>query len=340
MGSQNEASRERAGRAQGADRIALNGMATLMQTTLAREIAVKGVGVHAGIEATLTLKPAPADTGIVFVRSFADQPARKAQVTRQSVQATDLATVLGDRSGILVSTVEHALAALSGLGVDNAILAIDGPEVPILDGSAAPFVQAIDEAGIVKAGGRRRFLKVLKPVRVENGASFGELLPYDAGFRMEVEIDFAHSGIGRQRFAANLSPAVFRRELAAARTFGFLKDVERLRAAGYARGASLDNTVCLADEGVLNPEGLRFSDEFVRHKAMDAVGDLALAGLPLLARFRSYRGGHKLNFQMVDALLSDRSAYAVVEAAARPVREPMGAEIGVAAPVPVFAPEL
>ncbi len=310
-----------------------------MQTTLAREIALKGVGVHAGVEATITLKPASASTGIVFVRSFADQPARKATVSRNSVQATDLATVLGDRSGALVSTVEHVLAALRGLDVDNAVVEIDGPEVPILDGSAAAFVRAIDAAGVTQLKGRRKYLKVLKPVRVENGASFGELLPYDAGLRLEVEIDFPHAAIGRQRFAATLNPSVFRRELAGARTFGFLKDVERLRSAGYARGAALENTICLDDEGVINPEGLRFADEFVRHKAMDAVGDLAMAGLPLFARYRSFRGGHKLNFQMVDALLADRSAYAIVEAP-RAVREVVGAEIGVATPVPVFAPDL
>ncbi len=312
-------------------------MASEMQTTLAGEIALSGVGVHGGIEASLTLKPAPADTGIVFIRTFADQAPRKMAVSRQSVQATDLATVLGDKSGALVSTVEHVLSALSGLGVDNALVEVTGPEVPILDGSAGPVVAAIDEVGIAVLPARRKYLKVLKPIRVENGASFGELLPYDAGFRLEVEIEFDHSGIGRQRFAGNLTPNVFRRELAHARTFGFLKDVERLRSAGYARGASLENTVCLGDAGILNPEGLRFTDEFVRHKALDAVGDLALAGMPLMARYRSFRGGHKLNFNVVDALLADRSAFAVVDAPVRGRRE--GAELAVGAPVLAYAPE-
>ncbi len=310
-----------------------------MQTTLAREVALKGVGVHAGVEATLTLKPASANTGIVFSRSFADSAPRTAAVNWKSVQATDLATVLGDRSGALVSTVEHLLAAFSGLGVDNALVEIDGPEVPILDGSAARFVEAVDQAGLTTLSARRKYLKVLKPVRVENGSSFGELRPYDAGFRLEVEIDFAHEAIGRQRFAATMSPSVFRRELSAARTFGFLSDVERLRAAGYARGAALENTVCLDENGVMNEDGLRYSDEFVRHKALDAVGDLALAGLPLLARYSSYRGGHKLNAAMVSALLSDRSNYAIVEEVSRPVRESVGAEISGTTPVPVFAPE-
>lgn len=308
-----------------------------MQTTLAGKIALNGVGVHGGVEANLTFKPAAADTGIVFSRTFADQSPRRISVSRQSVQATDLATVLGDRSGALVSTVEHALAAFAGLGVDNAEVEIDGPEVPILDGSAAPIVAAVDTVGVAKLSARRKYLKVLKPIRVENGAAFGELSPYDAGFRLEVEIEFEHAMIGRQRFAGNLTPDVFRRDLSKARTFGFLKDVERLRGAGYARGASLDNTICLDGDGVLNPEGLRFADEFVRHKALDAVGDLALAGLPLFARYRSFRGGHKLNFQVVDALLADRSAYAVVEAPARTRRE--GAELAVGAPVLAYAPE-
>ncbi|MGQ3673751.1 UDP-3-O-acyl-N-acetylglucosamine deacetylase [Xanthobacter sp. TB0136] len=310
-----------------------------MQTTLAREVALKGVGVHAGVEATITLKPAAANTGIVFSRTFADSAPRKAAVNWKSVQATDLATVLGDRSGALVSTVEHLLSALSGLGVDNVLVEIDGPEVPILDGSAARFVEAVDQAGLAVLASRRKYIKVLKPVRVENGASFGELRPYDAGFRLEVEIDFAHEAIGRQRFAATMTPSVFRRELSAARTFGFLSDVERLRAAGYARGAALENTVCLDENGVMNEDGLRYADEFVRHKALDAVGDLALAGLPLLARYSSYRGGHKLNAAMVAALLSDRANYAIVEEAARPVRESVGAEISGTSPVPVFAPE-
>ncbi|OYX89138.1 MAG: UDP-3-O-[3-hydroxymyristoyl] N-acetylglucosamine deacetylase [Rhizobiales bacterium 17-65-6] len=312
-------------------------MKSEMQTTLAGEVSLSGVGVHGGVEARLTFRPAAADSGVVFSRTFADQAPRRLPVSRQSVQATDLATVLGDRSGAVVSTVEHVLAAFSGLGVDNVEVEIDGPEVPILDGSAAPVVQAVDRVGIATLSARRKYLKVLKPVRVENGASFGELLPYDAGFRLEVEIEFDHAAIGRQRFSGNLSPAVFRKDLAAARTFGFLKDVERLRAAGYARGASLDNTVCVDGDGILNPEGLRFSDEFVRHKAMDAVGDLALAGLPLLGRYRSFRGGHKLNFQMVDALLADRSAYMVVEAPARARRE--GAELVAGAPVLAFAPD-
>lgn len=312
-------------------------MNAVRQTTIGDVVALSGVGVHSGKEARLSIAPAEADTGIVFRRSDSSQSVR---VGRRAVRGSDLATVLRDESGPAVSTVEHLLACFSGLGIDNAHVEIDGPEVPILDGSAGDFVAAMDEAGIVETDGVRRYLRVLKPVRVESDAGFGEISPYDFGLRLEVEIDFDHAAIGHQRFAATLSPDVFRKELAAARTFGFVCDVERLWQAGYALGASLDNTICLGDEGVMNTTGLRFADEFVRHKALDAVGDLAIGGLPLLGRYRSYRGGHKLNFAVVDALLSDRSAYEIVEARL-PARRSVSSNAGlVTVAVPAYAPEL
>lgn len=286
----------------------------------------------------MTITPAVADTGIVFHRSDSAQSVR---ACRDAVRGSDLATVLRDEGGPAVSTVEHLLACFAGLGIDNAHVEIDGPEVPILDGSADEFVTAIDAAGIIETGRARRYLKILKTVRVETETGYGELSPYDMGFRLEVEIDFAHNAIGRQRYAATLSPEVFRRDLAPARTFGFVRDVEKLWQAGYALGASLDNTICLGDDGVMNAEGLRWSDEFVRHKALDAVGDLALGGLQLLGRYRSYRGGHKLNFAVVEALLSDRSAYEVVESRAPARRTLRGtAGLGVAVAVPAYAPDL
>lgn len=311
-------------------------MNAVRQTTIGDVVALSGVGVHSGKEARLSIAPAAADTGIVFRRSDSSQSVR---VGRRAVRGSDLATVLRDESGPAVSTVEHLLACFSGLGIDNAHVEIDGPEVPILDGSAGMFVSAVDEAGIVETDAARRYLRVLKTIRVETEQGFGELSPYDAGFRLEVEIDFAHAAIGRQRYAATLSPGVFRKELAPARTFGFVSDVERLWQAGYALGASLDNTICLGDDGIVNDTGLRFSDEFVRHKALDAVGDLSLGGLPMLARYRSYKGGHKLNFAVVDALLSDRSAYEIVEARV-PARRSVRSDAGIiAVAVPAFAPE-
>jgi UDP-3-O-[3-hydroxymyristoyl] N-acetylglucosamine deacetylase len=253
------------------------------------------------------------DAGFIFVRTGLDGADREVQANAEAVTATELATVLGDREGPLVSTAEHVLAALRGMGVDNAIVEIDGPEVPIMDGSAAPFVAAIDQAGIVTQSAVRRFIQVLKPVQVAIGDSFGELRPFSGGFRVEVEIDFANPMIGRQNYAFDLSAENFRREISRARTFGCMNDVARLWSAGFALGASFENSVVFDETRLLNTEGLRYSDECARHKVLDAVGDLALAGLPLLGAYRSVRGGHKLNHAVLTALMTDRSAWRVVE---------------------------
>src|SRR5207237_4965411 len=216
-----------------------------------------GVGVHSGLPVTLTLHPAEAGTGIVFVRLDAEgRPEREIRAHASCVTATELATVRGDDSaGPCVSTIEHVMATLCGLGVDNAIIEIDGPEAPIMDGSAAPFVAAIDQAGIVALPEARRYTKVLKPIRVQKGTSYGELTPYDGGFRVDVTIDFAHPMIGQQSIVMEVEATSFRRQVARARTFGFMKDVARLWSAGYALGASLENTLVVADDRVLNPEG-------------------------------------------------------------------------------------
>src|ERR1700690_3081192 len=286
------------------------------QTTLRSHATVTGVGVHSGLAVNLTLGPAPVDAGFIFVRSGSDSSAREIQATAESVIATEFATVLGDREGPLVSTAEHVLAALRGMGIDNATIEVDGPEVPIMDGSAAAFVAAIDQAGIVTQSAPRRFIQVLKPVKVAIGDAYGELRPYAAGFRAEVEIDFANSAIGRQNYVLDLSPERFRREISRARTFGCINDVARLWNAGFALGASFENSVVFDETRLLNTEGLRYSDECVRHKVLDVIGDLALAGLPLLGAFRSVRGGHKLNHAVLTALLADRTAYRLVEAEA------------------------
>ena len=254
------------------------------------------------------------DAGFIFVRSGPDGSDREIQASVESVIATEFATVLGDREGPLVSTAEHVLAALRGMGIDNATIELDGPEVPIMDGSASAFVAAIDQAGILEQSARRRFIQVLKPVQVAMGDAFGELRPYAAGFRAEVEIDFANPAIGRQNYTLDLSPERFRREISRARTFGCINDVARLWNAGFALGASFENTVVFDEERLLNTEGLRHGDECVRHKVLDVIGDLALAGLPLLGSYRSVRGGHKLNHAVLSALLADRSAWRVVEA--------------------------
>ena len=267
------------------------------------------------------------DAGFIFVRTGLEGSDREVQAVAESVIATEFATVLGDRQGPLVSTAEHVLAALRGMGVDNATIEIDGPEVPIMDGSAAAFVSAIDQAGIATQSASRRFIQVLKPVQVVIGDSLGELRPHAGGFRAEVEIDFANPVIGRQQYLLDLSAERFRREICRARTFGCMNDVARLWSAGFALGASFENSVVFDEERLLNTEGLRYSDECVRHKVLDVIGDLALAGLPLLAAYRSVRGGHKVNHAVLTALLADRTAYRVVEA--ETVRRPRThAEVG------------
>jgi UDP-3-O-[3-hydroxymyristoyl] N-acetylglucosamine deacetylase len=313
------------------------------QTTLCDEASVSGIGVHSGSPVTLTLHPADAGTGIVFLRT--GLPGRSDCEIRadvRAVTATEFATVLGDDDGPLCATAEHVLAALAGLGVDNAVVEVDGPEVPIMDGSAEAFVAAIDHAGIRSLDTPRRFLKVLKPVRVTQGRSVGEILPNSRGLRLEVDIDFDHPMIGRQRCALDISPASFRRELARARTFGFMRDVAKLWNQGYALGASFENTLVVSETRVLNADGVRYRDEFVRHKALDAVGDLALAGLPLLATYRSVRGGHTLNHAILSALMADPTAWTVVEATTPAVVAPrrVRGHAVVATPAPAYAPDV
>jgi UDP-3-O-[3-hydroxymyristoyl] N-acetylglucosamine deacetylase len=310
------------------------------QTTLKDHVTIAGIGVHSGAPANLTLHPAEANTGIVFLRSGAEGRAdRELQANYRSVTATEFATVLGDHNGPAVSTTEHVLAALHGCGVDNAVVEVDGPEVPIMDGSAAPFVAAIDQAGIVVLAEQRRYIQVLKTVRVGKGESHGELRPHLRGLRIETEIEFDHPMIGRQAVAVDVEPDTFRRDLARARTFGFMRDVSKLWSAGYALGASLDNTVVVAEDRVLNAEGIRFPDEFVRHKAVDAIGDLALAGAPIIGAYRSVRGGHKLNHAVLSALMADRSAWAYVEMPES--RRPRGyADLTAGFPAAAFGPDV
>jgi UDP-3-O-[3-hydroxymyristoyl] N-acetylglucosamine deacetylase len=296
--------------------------------------------VHSGLPVTLTLHPAEPGCGIRFIRTRIDgRHDCEIPADLDAVTATEFATVLGDTSGPLVSTAEHVLAALAGLGVDNALVEIDGPEAPIMDGSAAPFVAAIDQAGIETLDEPRRYVKVLKPVRVAVGDAWGELRPNARGFRIEAEIDYEHRLIGRQEFALDVKPDSFRREVARARTFGFMRDVASLWSAGFALGASLENTLVVTDHRILNPEGTRFPDEFVRHKVLDAVGDLALAGGPLLATYRSVRGGHKLNHAVLCALMSDASLWTWTEG--DPLHRSRGqADVAVARAVPAFAPDI
>jgi len=308
------------------------------QTTLNDRISLEGIGVHSGKPVSITLHPAEANTGIVFLRTQLDNGReREIEARHTNVIDTRLCTVIGDPSRGSVATIEHLMAALRGLGVDNVTVEVDGPEMPIMDGSSRAFVEAIDQTGLETLRARRRPIKILKPVRVELGRAFAEFLPYDKGFKLDVEIDFDTPLIGRQRKTLDLTPESFRRDLSKARTFGFVKDVEKLWEKGLALGSSLDNSIALGDDRILNPEGLRYADEFVRHKTLDAVGDLALAGATIVGHFRSYCGGHKLNFMMLEALFADDSAWAYVD---MPVRRETGhAELGAGLAVAAYAPE-
>jgi UDP-3-O-[3-hydroxymyristoyl] N-acetylglucosamine deacetylase len=302
------------------------------QSTLKSHVSLSGMGVHSGKPVSIHFHPADADTGIVF---HCGDDHKEIRALVSEVGGTDLCTVLGDPAGLHVATVEHVMASLFGLGIDNVVVEIDGVEAPILDGSAAVLVEAFDHAGIERQAAKRRYIRILKPVRIENGASWAEFRPHE-GTRFEIDIDFESAAIGRQYLGLDLNADRFRRDVSRARTFGFMKDVERLWAAGFALGASLENSVVIGDDGrVINIEGLRYPDEFVRHKMLDAMGDLALAGARFIGCFRSYRGGHKLNAAALRRLLSDHSAFEIVETTRR--ERGRSAEI-VAVSAPVFAP--
>jgi UDP-3-O-[3-hydroxymyristoyl] N-acetylglucosamine deacetylase len=266
----------------------------------------RGVGVHSGVRVAMVLHPAPTDSGIMFRRT--DRGGACVAANWRNVQESPLCTTLTNREGISVATVEHLLAAFAGAEIDNAVVELDGPEVPVMDGSAEPFLFLIERAGIVEQDAPRRAIKVLKPVRVADEDCTAALEP-DVGFSVTFEIDFSSQQLRRQDLALSIDAETFRADLARARTFGFLEEVERLRAAGLARGGSLDNAVVVSDGKVLNTGGLRYADEFVRHKVLDAVGDLYLAGGPIIGHFRGVRSGHAMNRRLLEALFADRRAW-------------------------------
>lgn len=300
----------------------------VFQSTLKRSIRLEGIGVHSGAKTVLTLCPAAENHGIVFIRRDSAGRAWRIPALAAHSLPSALATVLtaAARSGaelqadksLRVETIEHLMAALAAGGVDNALAELSVSEAPILDGSAAPYMEAIAEAGLKRQQARRLYLHIIKPVRAEtaSGGGFAEFRPLAAGEKpaqlFDVEIAFAAQAIGRQHLAFALSRSYFTEHLAAARTFGFLAEAEKLRAQGLARGASMENSIALDENGAaLNPEKLIAPDGFVRHKALDAVGDTALLGRPFIGLFRSFKSGHKLNAAAVCALLADKSAYEI-----------------------------
>ncbi len=281
-----------------------------IQTTLAQPVGAEGIGLHTAVPVRVTLQPAPAETGIVFRRTDLDNFEVEAHV--RNVARVSYATSLM-KKGVWLSTTEHLLAALYSCGVDNVYVDIDALEVPILDGSAQPWIELIERAGIRRLRRRRRFIQVVKPLEVTDGEpgtpSFRSIGIYPSGeFRVRCMIDFAHPKVGRQEVELRVEQESFRRLLASARTFGFYDDVERLRAVGLIRGGSLENAIVLTRDGIMNGE-LRWPDEFGRHKTLDLIGDLALVGRPLKALVVAHKAGHALHTQLVTRLLADRSLW-------------------------------
>jgi UDP-3-O-[3-hydroxymyristoyl] N-acetylglucosamine deacetylase len=278
----------------------------MFQSTVAKEASAEGVGLHTGVSGHIRLLPAPADTGIVFRRTDLENFPIEAQ--GHNVARVSYATSLM-KQGVLLSTTEHLLAAIYSCGIDNVYIDIDSIEIPILDGSAEPFMQMLERAGVRKLRRKRRFLKVLRPLEVEEGDRRIGIYPAEE-FRVRCYVDFPHPLVGQQEIEMVVSPETFRQLLARARTFCFERDIEPLRSMGLIRGGSLENAIVLTNDGVMNGP-LRFPDEFGRHKALDLIGDLALAGLPLLARVEAHKAGHALHTQLVSRLLADPSLWTI-----------------------------
>jgi UDP-3-O-[3-hydroxymyristoyl] N-acetylglucosamine deacetylase len=281
------------------------------QHTISASASVSGVGVHSGKPATLTVRAAGAGTGVVFVRADVTDRNPEIRALATHVTTTELGTNMTNDAGVSVATVEHFLAACAGLGIDNIIAELDGPELPILDGSSKPFVELLERAGLAAQMAPKRVLKILKPVEVKQGVKFARLSPAE-GFTMNVAIDFPTQAIGRQAISFTMAPGAFAREVAWARTFGFAHQAEQLHAMGKGLGASMDNTVVIENDRVLNPGGLQAEDEFVRHKLLDVIGDLFLAGGLIEGLYEAEQPGHALNNQLLRAVFADEGAFAWV----------------------------
>jgi len=284
------------------------------QRTVGGVLEFSGFGVHSALPVTLTIEPAPVDSGYRIRRVLDDgSVVGPVAVHFARVTRTTLCTTIDLGDSVSVATVEHVVSALSGLGVDNALLTVTGPECPIIDGSAAPFVEGILKVGLEIQGKSRRYIKVMRQVLVRNNDASAALEPYN-GRLLDLEIDFDSKVIGRQRMIFDWTPRRYYEDVSLARTFGFVRDAKILRQAGYALGSSLDNSITVHEDRILNPGGLRYDDEFVRHKLLDAIGDLALCGLPIYGRFRSYKGGHGLNALVLQGLFASRANYEIVYA--------------------------
>ncbi len=282
------------------------------QRTIAKAVGCSGVGLHSGKKVDLRLLPAPVDTGIVFIRTDTDhgQPA-KVSALISKVAATSLSTILGEDS-TMVHTVEHLLSALSGMQIDNLYAELNSAELPIMDGSAAPFVELLQEAGIVEQSKPQPQIKILEPIGIEQDGKQVMIMPA-SNYRISYSIDFDHPVLSKQSYHYDdSSPASFQKEIAGARTFGFLSEVEALWAQGYAKGGSLENAVIIGEDGILNKEGLRFPNEFVRHKILDLIGDLSLLGMPVIGHLIAVRSGHALHTKLAAKILEESHKWAIV----------------------------
>ena len=282
--------------------------ASAFQHTLQGPAIFAGVGVHTGAHTRVSVRPAPANTGIVFIRTDVTDRDNRVPVSAEAVCKTQLGTVITNAADVTVATIEHLMAALVMLDIDNAVVELDGPEMPIMDGSSLPFVEILDRAGRRGQDAPRRYIEILETVEVVDGDKRATLSPADE-FEVAFEIAFDSKAIGRQRVDLAMNERAFRSELANCRTFGFLHEVEALRAMGLARGGSMENAVVIEGDRILNPEGLRRPDEFVRHKALDAIGDLFVLGAPILGRFEGVLAGHGINNAVVRALVAQPQAW-------------------------------
>lgn len=280
------------------------------QKTVKNKVTFSGIGIHSGKEAEVTLRPAEAGSGIVFHRTDMTPPV-SIEAIAANVVNTRLSTTIG-KNGVIIATVEHLMAALRGCGIDNVHIDINGAEVPIMDGSAAPLVKWITEAGIMTLAKPRKYLVVKKPVSITEGDKKVTIIPSRYS-RISFDMRFNHPVVNNQFRSVKLNEETFSKDIAPARTFGFLAEVETLKANGLARGGSLENVVVIGNDGILNPEGLRFEDEFVRHKILDAVGDFSLAGYHIIGHVKAFKSGHDLNHKMLNQLLSEKDSWKLVE---------------------------
>ena len=286
----------------------------IKQRTIAKAVSLTGIGLHSGAKVQVSFRPAPANTGLVYTRVDLN-PSVTIKCSADSVRDTQLCTALVNEQGVRISTVEHLTAALSALGIDNLYIDVNAPELPVMDGSAQPFIYLFGSTGIKELSESKKFLRVVRKVRVENEGKWAELTPSESGFHLDLQIDFNHPAMDKekQHFAMNFTGEAFAHDVSRARTFCFMRDVEFMHSHNQARGGSLENAVVLDDHRVINPEGLRYEDEFVKHKLLDAIGDLYMDGHSILGNFKAYKTGHDLNNRLLRAFLSDSANYQIIE---------------------------